>query len=802
MNSIKPALRKLFRKGEHTLTRIITLSTGLAFGIVLLSEVFFYFSYDSFYPDANRVYIVNENYNADKQSQELKAHPRVSGAIGPGLQDEVPGIEAATRLNSIGSQDFFSEQNRVYKGHVVLADDKLFEVLPRPIVRGLGRESLKSPMMCIISDEIAGNMGGDVIGRTIELKNYPGKRITIGAVFEALPVNTNFSYDVAISMVSTSAFTWDGTGNWLGNDRYYTCVKLEEGVAPANLAHAVRLMQEKHQDIEKYEAQGVVLKYSFEPLRNAYANEAMDMIALLSAITFIVLLVSILNYLLLTMSTLVNRAKTSAIYKCYGAEKRNLQGLIFTESSIIFLISIVAAIGLILVLKPYAEAQVGHSLDILLNRRIFLPIMSVMVIMMIPIGYIPGRLFAMTPVAVAFRTYHQKKRGWKKGLLSVQFAGVSLFVAMLVVVNMQFNTIRITDHGYNVENVYFGSVSGMDPHRIETLLHELKSLPEVENAGLGFELPVGSWPSGNNVISPDGERELFNVADFYYVDDAYFSILGIPVVEGTPFSEEHSIADDILISRKFADMLVLNNGWDDGIPGHSVQITEHHNKGQSSRISGIFPDLIIGTISNSDIRPSVFFYLPREAFVRSLEENPGYPFLVLIKTVPGSHENITLKMTDIFNSAMLRGEARVESLALVQSNAYHPVEAFRNSIYAGVIIVLIITLMGLLGYLNEEIIRQRKSLAIRKINGATTLEIVKLFVLGLAGLAIPFIIAGLVGAWFLATKWMEGFLVQISLKWWIFALTGAAILVMTSMAALVNSIRAANTNPVEALRYE
>lgn len=228
---------------------------------------------------------------------------------------------------------------------------------------------------------------------------------------------------------------------------------------------------------------------------------------------------------------------------------------------------------------------------------------------------------------MAFRTYHRRKRSWKKGLLSVQFAGVSLFVAMLVVVNMQFNKIRITDHGYNVENVYFGYVSGMDPHRIETLLHELKSLPEVENAGLGFELPVGSWPSGNNVISPDGERELFNVADFYYVDDAYFPILGIPVVEGSPFFEVNSMTGDILISRKFADILVLSNGWNDGIPG-------------------------------------------------------------------------------------------------------------------------------------------------------------------------------LVGAWFFATKWMEGFLVQISLKWWIFALTGAAVLVMTGMAALNELIRAANANPVEALRYE
>ena len=78
MNSLKIAFRKLFRKGEHSLTRIISLAAGLAFGILLLSEVFYYYSFDSFYPDANRIYVVYENFKTDKSSDKMNAYTTVS----------------------------------------------------------------------------------------------------------------------------------------------------------------------------------------------------------------------------------------------------------------------------------------------------------------------------------------------------------------------------------------------------------------------------------------------------------------------------------------------------------------------------------------------------------------------------------------------------------------------------------------------------------------------------------------------------------------------------------------------------
>ncbi len=661
MKNLKLAVRKLFRKGEHSVTRVISLAAGLAFGLILLSEVFYYYSFDNFYPDANRVYVVNTVAKLDKSSDKLSTFPQVSGAIGPGLKAEVPGIEAATRINSLGKNTFYSEDNNSYKAKVALADEHWSDVLPRPMLAGVAKEVLSSPMTCMVSSKIAQNMGGSVVGQTIELKDYPGKKITIAGIFEEIPENSNYKFDIAISMVSTGNFIWDGTQNWLGNDRYFTAVKLEKGISPKSLAPAVRKMQEKHQNIEELERKhNLVLKYDFEALQDFFPNKVKNMIFILSAIAFIVLFVSIMNYMLLTISTLVNRTKTSAILKCYGAEKKNLLGMIFTESLLIFLISLAVAFVLILIIKPFVESQVAHSLSAILNPYVVVRILVILSIIILSIGYFPGRVFAQTPVAAAFRTYRKKGTQWKKGLLAVQFASAGLILTMLFVVSLQYEKIKNHDHGYATEDVYYGSVSGMNPHKVLTVVNELKALPEVKNVGFGKGIPFFG-ASGNNVLSPERDKELFNVADFYYVDDAYFSILEIPIASGTAFTEGISSPNDVLISQKGADLLVMNNQWTDGVVGKDIEITEHNAYG-SSRISGVFNDVIVGNISDTDHRPSVFFYAPKEEFIKKFEKYPNYNFMILIKTFPGKNINVIQQFTDIFNSAMTRPEAQIYSL--------------------------------------------------------------------------------------------------------------------------------------------
>jgi putative ABC transport system permease protein len=799
MIPIKNMFRPLFRKGEHSLARIISLVTGLAFGLLLLAEVFYYFSYDGFYPDAKQIYVVHEQFRRDKSTDKLESFPRVSGAIGPGLKAEVPGIELSCRLNALGPNVIYTEERNRLEAHVSLADEFVFDILPRPMLYGDPRQILQTPMSCMVSDKIADAMGGNVVGKTITIKRFPGKVLTIEGVFEGLPEHTNYHYDLLISMVSTGEFTWDGRENWMGNDRYYTCVKLEEGVGPESLAPAVRQMQVVHQNIEELEEKygGIVVQYAFMPIRKVHSNNVKDMIIILSTIALAVLLVSLMNYILLTLSSLANRAKSSAIYKTFGAQSENLQQLIFGETLVLFLLSLLGAVLLIAAIKPFAESQLDHSIGAILNPYVLWPLLLTILILVSITSYLPGRFFSLIPVASVFRKYRQGKNKWKQGLLAVQFIGSSFILIVMIVVTLQYSNMKNADHGYQTKGIYYGSTVGMDGSKLPVILSELRAMSDVEQVGMGFALPL-KGASGNNVRSIEENQDLFNVADFYFADENYLSILGIRATEGQDFSPETALANDVLISEKGAGLLLMNTGWTDGVVGKQIIITEHGN----TNICGVFPDVVIRSMANPDERPSVYFYTPEARFEEMKRENAGAPFLILVKVVEGSEAGMMKKIREVFNLGMEEDDAIILSLESELQNNYASEKGFRNALLAGNMVIFLITVIGLIGYTTSEANRRRKELSIRRINGARHSNILRIFILNLGSLAVPSVVAGLIAAWLMVDKWMQNFAVKITLQWQIFFLCSFFILLLVAAVSILNYYRTANRNPIEALRYE
>ncbi|MGW8317150.1 MAG: ABC transporter permease [Bacteroidales bacterium] len=799
MIPIKLAYRPLFRKGEHTAARIISLATGLAFGLLLLAEVFYYYSYDGFYPDAKRIYLVHERFKRDNHSDKLDSYPRVSGAIGPGLMAEVPGIEVACRLNSIGTNVVYTEEMNRLEARVSLADEFVFDLLPRPVISGDPKRILQTPMACMVSTKIAASMGGDVVGKTITLKRFPGKVLTIQGVFEELPENTNYEYDLLISMASTGEFTWDGTENWMGNDRYYTCVKLEAGVQPANLDSAVWEMQVVHQDIEKLEEEhgGIVLRYAFMPIRKIHADNVKDMVIILSTIALAVLFVSLMNYILLTLSALANRVKSSAVYKTFGAQNENLQQLIFGETFLLFFISLLGAVLIIAAIQPFVESQLEHSISAVLNPYVLWPLLGIVLVLVTATSYFPGRFFARIPVATVFRKYRQGKNNWKLALLAVQFIGASFILIVMLVVTLQYSNMKNADHGYRTRGIYYGSTIGLDGAKLPAIIDQLRAMPEVEQVGLGYDLPI-SGASGNNVRSLNRKRDLFNVADFYEADENFLSILGIQVTEGRNFSAETASPNDVLISEKGAEMLELNFGWTDGVVGKQIEITEHGN----TNICGVFPDFVVHSMADPDLRPAVYFYSPESQFEALKRENAGAPFLMLIRVYEGMEAGMMKKITEVFNQGMEENDAIIYSLEGELQDLYNSEKGFRNAMMAGNVVIFLITVIGLLGYTTTEANRRRKELAIRRISGANLSNILRLFIRDLEYLAIPTVVAGLIAAWFTVDKWMQNFTAKIPLPWQVFLLCSLFILLLVAAVAAMNYSRTANRNPVEALRYE
>lgn len=165
MRNLNIALRSLFKQGRHNVTRIVSLSVGLAVALILIAKICFERSFDSFYPEVERIYRLVEYGSINDGAFEF---PQTPGAVAPAMKEEVPGIEAATRLTYVtgeGTRITAGDKRRYLADYVLMADSCLFDVLPRPVLSGDPKKVLARPGYAMISRSLAREARGDRPGR-------------------------------------------------------------------------------------------------------------------------------------------------------------------------------------------------------------------------------------------------------------------------------------------------------------------------------------------------------------------------------------------------------------------------------------------------------------------------------------------------------------------------------------------------------------------------------------------------------------------------------------------------------------
>lgn len=791
MKNIEIAIRSVFKKGRHNGIKIVSLGVGLAVGLVLIAKVYFEQSYDDFFPGGDRIYQIQSLLNRDN---ELKEWGQVSGGIAPGMKAEIPEVEVATRFTNIGSKATFTmmDNKKKYSGNFVLADSCLFDVFPLPVLIGNVKEVLSRPMYAMVSKEIADKIGGDVVGKTLEMDGAPGRTLTIGGVFSTLPENSHLDYDILVSMPSIGQFTYDGSMNWLGNDRYLGYVKLLPGVTPESIAPGIRQMQEKNQPIEEFKKAGVDITYPLLPLAQLHSGTAdvKRMMLLLSLLAFVLIFTAVMNYILVVISSIVNRSKEVAVHKCYGATGGNIHSMVLSETLVHLLISLLLAIFLIFVFRGTVEGLLDVSLGALLLSKGSLLLVGICIVVFFATGLIPGYLYTRIPVAAAFRRYRESRRLWKLALLFMQFIFAGFLVTLLVVIGKQYTFMVNDNPGYAYDKLAYYTMSGVDSTARQKVVDEVMRLPEVAEVSTGSTL-LFTGQSGNNIYLPNENRELFNIADLYFVGNGYLDLLEIPVVEGRSFVENVTTSNEVMVSRSFLKKMANYVDWSDGVVGKAICVTEHSNSEgvDAYTICGVYEDFRVGTIHNPDERPTVMFY----------QRRPSMSLIVKFHTLTPE----TMRRTEQMIQGLLPGkEVVLNAYQTEMTNLYSDSRNFRDSVMIGGLVTLIISLIGLIGYVNDEINRRRSELAIRKVNGATLKEILVLFLKNIAGLAVCALVAGGIIAYIVATKWQEQFSEKVALSWYIFVGCGLLVLVVILSVACINCWRAANENPVNCLKSE
>lgn len=774
----------------NNILKILSLGIGLAIGCILIAKVCFESSYDNFYKGLERIYLIKPNYSL---RGEVNESDQVSGGIAPGFKKYVPGVESATRTTFLfESEKFYTEEKALVTGTLVLADTAFFDVFDRKILAGNPKEVLAQKFNVMVSRSFAEKMGGidKAVGKIIYNEEASKLKFTVGGVYEDFPENGSLYYDILLSM---ETYPKESTDNWLGNDRYKGYVKLEEGVTPESLDPAIRKMMDKNLPMEELKNSGYKIWCVLSPFHKLHTSEpyVRNLIIILSVVSFVLVLISLMNYMLISISEMVKRSKEIGIHKCYGAEGTNIYCMLIKETSVYLFFSLFLAFLMILGFRQTIEYLLGVSLEALFIKETMIVLCGVILVLFLVSALLPGYLYNKIPVSVAFMNYKENKRKWKLCLLFIQFIINVFLLSFVFIIAAQYDKALNDDPGYNYDNVLYYNVRGVDKVQASRSVEVISSLPEVVDVERAYTLPF-DYCSGNNVYLPGGDSELFNIADQYASTEGFFEFFDIPIIEGRVPAAENEIA----VSRSFVEKMKEFTDWNDGPIGKGIYLTEHSDSSAMNlgilTISGVYEDYRIGLLNRMDERPSVRF--------TGKAENEYMPF-ILVKVKDINPETIN-KIQNKLSEVITEKEMEVFSYEQVMNSMYDDNKKMKNTILAGSIFSIAIAFLGLVGYVRDEAQRRSKEIAIRKINGATTAEILSLFVAGIMKWLVVAFIIGDALAYYVAGLWLEQFAEKVSLSLLYFLAADLIVAIIVVATVVICSLKISNANPVLSLKNE
>ena len=769
MKQIYYVIRTLLRGRGSNIIKVISLGLGLTMSILLFSRVAFEQSYDTFYKDYDNLYQIFSIFSADGEQfepQKQNCGP-VAGAI---LENFPKEVEAATSIAYFLGGPLYNGSVR-FDDEILLADSLFFRTMGIEVLSGNPEDELVQPDVIFLSDRLAQKIfgGENSIGKVLSYNKEI--TFTVKGTYAALPENTTMRPEGVVSMPTAWSRSW-GNYSWRGGDSYYEYIRFRPGADKEIINARLDDMIQKYRPEEDKKAYGYTA--FVKPIRDVYRNEdqVKRMDSIMSILALAILFVAALNYVLISISSLTYRAKAVGVHKCSGASGGTVFSMFLLETGIIIVLALVL-MGLILLnFQEFIEDTTAAKLSVLFAPdRIWVPLAVVLVLFVVG-GVLPGRLFARIPVSQVFRRYTEGKKGWKRPLLFIQFAGVAFICGLMYVVMAQYNYVKDKDMGYNpqrvaVGNAYFGSEEESGP-----ALQFFRGLPYVEEVSSAVSTPI--WSYSGSMIEGESGQSLFSTRYSFALED-YFKMMGMTMKEG----RAPRAADEIVVNEAFAERM----RWGDKALNHPLR-----TEGKNFKVVGILKNFHIGS-----------YYQPQDVIMFGYTRTFGNTVHVRLKE-PFA-ENLRRLNKDV-NEAY--PDKTIDFAGLEQRilERYNPVRVFSNATILAAVTMFFVMLMGLIGYTTDEVRRRSKEIAIRKVNGAESSGILELLSKDVLYVAGPAVIIGIIASAYVNEMWMDQFAAQVPLSWPVYVLIALVILLLIVACVIWKSWRIANENPVNSIKSE
>ncbi|MDR0895683.1 MAG: ABC transporter permease [Prevotellaceae bacterium] len=775
MKSLYYTLRTLLRGRSTNLIKIVSLGLGLTLSILLFARVAFEWSYDNCFRDADNLYQLFAVWTQNGETfppSEMNMGP-IAGAI---LENFPEAIEAATStcLYTASKPLFYGSMQ--FDERKVMADSLYFQTMGIEVLRGNTRD-LTNRDVLFLSDRLAARIFGDddPIGKVVSY----GKEIemTVRGIYRALPENTRFPYEAVLSM--PTAWTRELTNySWYGGDSYPEFIRFRQGADKGAVIARMDDLMAKYLPSELKEKMKIAYTTQLRPIRSVYrtSSEVKSMIVIMSLLGFAILFITALNYVLISISSLTYRAKAIGVHKCSGASGGTIFGMFMSETAIIVVAALAVMLFLLFNFRDFVEDTASAHLEALFAPDRMWVTGVIIVFFFLIGGVLPARIFARIPVTQVFHRYTDSKKGWKRPLLFAQFVGVALISGLITLVMMQYRYVLNKDLGYNPERVVYGYLNFGSSEQNDHVADYLKGLPYVEEVSVAIDIPVNG-PSGS-LIQDDAGKSLFSSRLMAWSDN-YPAMMQMVIKEG----RMPQVGSEVMVNESFAERM----HWGTEIVGR-----QFNTEGIRATVSGVMKEFKIGD----------FFSAPMPMLAYDMKYvNQGIDRCYHVRLKEPFADNLKKLNHDVSQSFTTKS-VEFKSLQSEITSRYNSVRVFRNATILAGITLFFIMMMGLVGYVSDEVRRRSKEIAIRKVNGAEASGILNLLSRDVLYIAVPAVLIGVVASWYVNTLWMELFTEQVAAGWALYAPVALGVLAVIVACVLLRAWKIANENPVKSIKSE
>ena len=846
-NYLTIALRNLVRHKIYTAINALGLATGIAFCLLTFLYVRHEWTYDQFHEKSDRIFRLGMSGGMFGGSDNA-IRVRLSEKIGPLMRENIPQFAHVVRIHEKTVK--VSHGNNTFEVKSLFTDEDFFQLFTFPLIHGDPKTVLANPNSIVLTQSAAQKYFGqnDIVGQEISIQHRiweeEEKTFVVAGIAENPPENSSIQFDLIFSYASippakrstvrmSISRSQDGktehkeiTPPVFSKGSDVTYIQLIDKVQLADLAPVLNAFVEANKtpnplsrgnSKRRFLDSGVTLH--LQPIADIHfdreitnglsapSNPAYSYI--LAGIALSVLLVACINFTNLAIARSATRAREVGVRKVVGAMRFQLMKQFWGES--LLLTGVGMLLGLALTeffLSTFnALTQVNLTLDYWPSLSGVLFGLSLLLIISLVSGIYPALVLSgFDPIAVLKNRFNIGGKSWSGRVLIVgQFVVAILFLIATLVMSRQLTFLKEKNLGLNESQVVLvkprHSSRDLQRHllRLQLFKQELKRHPQIVNvtqSELFSNLKADSNIRKSDIIFPNGEVvEKATIS----VDYDFFDTLGIVLLAGRNFSPDFGTdgKQAVLVNKTFVEHAQLEQPLNTTLP--ITKMMASFTKGDSlPKVQRIKDPKIIGVVDDFHLRSLHYALPPMVIFLEAASSADD--FLVRIRPERMS-ETLTF-MAEKWQS--IAGDAPFDYVFLDENfdRLYREEERWGTIVQYASFFALFVACLGVLGLTSLAITRRTKEIGIRKVLGASNHHIVALLS---REFVVLILIANLI-AWPIAhygvEHWLRDFAYRIDAGMGLFLLGGLLVFATALLTIGVQALKAAQRNPVHALRYE